>query len=93
MNSHPPSNRLLLSLPPRDLKELAPKLEFIRCEPEQILLDVDALLDHVFFPNSGVISAVADARRFVIVFSAGKLTHYPAFGVRDDGFAVDLDFV
>ena len=59
MNSHPPSNRLLLSLPPRDLKELAPKLEFIRCEPEQILLDVDALLDHVFFPNSGVISAVA----------------------------------
>jgi hypothetical protein len=71
MNSHPPSNRLLLSLPPRDLKELAPKLEFIRCEPEQILLDVDALLDHVFFPNSGVISAVADARRFVIVFSAG----------------------
>jgi CRP-like cAMP-binding protein len=59
MNSYPLSNRLLLSLPPRDFKQLAPNLEFIRCEPEQMLVDVDALLDHLFFPNSGVISAVA----------------------------------
>jgi len=59
MNSYPPSNRLLLSLPSRDLKQLAPDLEFIRCEPEQVLLDVDASLNHVFFPNSGVISVVA----------------------------------
>lgn len=41
MNAHPPSNRLLLSLPPRYLKQLAPKLEFIRCEQDQILLDVE----------------------------------------------------
>ena len=59
MNSYPPSNRLLLSLPPRNLKQLVPNLEFIRCQREQILLDVDAPLDHVFFPNSGVISVVA----------------------------------
>src|SRR5215470_10876745 len=59
MNSYPLSNRLLLSLPPRNLKQLAPKLEFIRCERDQILLDVDASIDHVFFPNSGVISIVA----------------------------------
>jgi CRP-like cAMP-binding protein len=59
MNSYPPSNRLLLSLPPRNLKQLAPKLEFIRCERDQILLDVDDSLDQVFFPNSGVISIVA----------------------------------
>jgi CRP-like cAMP-binding protein len=59
MNSHPPGNRLLLSLPPRNLKQLAPNLEFIRCERKQILLDVDASIDHVFFPNSGVISIVA----------------------------------
>src|SRR5215831_4691127 len=59
MISSPPSNRLLLALPPRNLKQLAPKLEFIRCEREQILFDVDAALDHVFFPNSGVISVVA----------------------------------
>src|SRR5262249_55684786 len=58
MNSYPLSNRLLLSLPPRDRKQLAP-LESVRCESEQILLDADAVLDHVFFPNSGVISAVA----------------------------------
>jgi CRP-like cAMP-binding protein len=59
MNSYPPSNRLLRSLPPRNLKQLAPNLEFIRCEREQTLLDVDAALDDVFFPNSGVISVVA----------------------------------
>jgi CRP-like cAMP-binding protein len=59
MNSNPPSNRLLLSLPPRNLKQLEPNLEFIRCQRQQILLDVDASLDHVFFPNSGVISIVA----------------------------------
>jgi CRP-like cAMP-binding protein len=59
MTACPLSNRLLLSLPPRDLKQLAPNLEFIRCEPEQMLLDIDGLLDHLFFPNSGIISAVA----------------------------------
>jgi CRP-like cAMP-binding protein len=59
MNSYLPGNRLLLSLPSRDLKQLAPKLEFIRCERNQILLDVDASIDHVFFPNSGVISIMA----------------------------------
>jgi CRP-like cAMP-binding protein len=59
MNSYPSSNRLLLSLPPRNLKQLEPNLQFIRCQRQQILLDVDASLDHVFFPNSGVISIVA----------------------------------
>src|SRR5215468_665812 len=59
MNSYPPSNRLLLSLPRSNLKQIEPDLEFIRCEREQILLDVDASLDQVFFPNSGVISIVA----------------------------------
>ena len=59
MNLHPLSNRLLLALPPRNLKQLAPKLEFVRCERDQILLDVEDSIDHVFFPNSGVISVVA----------------------------------
>jgi CRP-like cAMP-binding protein len=36
-----------------------PDLELIHCQRGQILLDVDASLDHVFFPNSGVISVVA----------------------------------
>jgi CRP-like cAMP-binding protein len=59
MNSYPLSNRLLLSLSPRNLKQLVPKLEFIRTQSEEILLDADASLDYVFFPNSGVISIVA----------------------------------
>jgi CRP-like cAMP-binding protein len=36
-----------------------PELEQIRCEREQILLDADSSLDHVFFPDSGVVSVVA----------------------------------
>lgn len=36
-----------------------PELEQIRCEREQVLLDADSPLDHVFFPDSGVVSAVA----------------------------------
>jgi CRP-like cAMP-binding protein len=78
MNSHPPANRLLLSLPPRNLKQLAPNLEFIRCQSQQTLLDVDASLDHVFFPNSGVISIVA-------VYSDGNVIEMATIG--REGFA------
>ena len=73
MNSYPLSNRLLLSLPPRNLKQLTPNLEFIRCEQDQILLDVDDSLDHVFFPNSGVISVVA-------VYSDGNVIEMATIG-------------
>jgi CRP-like cAMP-binding protein len=73
MNSYPLSNRLLLALPPRNLKQLAPKLEFIRCEGEQVLLDLDAAIDHVFFPNSGVISVVA-------VYSDGNVIEMATIG-------------
>lgn len=78
MNAHPPSNRLLLSLPPRYLKQLAPKLEFIRCEQDQILLDVEASIDHVFFPDSGVISVVA-------VYADGNVIEMATIG--REGFA------
>jgi CRP-like cAMP-binding protein len=54
-----PRNRLLLALPSSDLQELMPELEQIRCEREHILMDADSSLDHVFFPDSGVVSAVA----------------------------------
>lgn len=54
-----PINRLLLSLPASDLQQIMPELEQIRCEREQVLLDADSPLDHVFFPDSGVVSAVA----------------------------------
>jgi CRP-like cAMP-binding protein len=52
-------NRLLLALPSSDLKRLRPHLEQIRCERERVLLDADSPIDHVFFPDSGVVSVVA----------------------------------
>jgi CRP-like cAMP-binding protein len=54
-----PRNRLLLSLPARNLKQLMPELENIRCQSEQVLMDADSSLEHVFFPDNGVVSVVA----------------------------------
>jgi CRP-like cAMP-binding protein len=54
-----PRNRLLLALPSRIRGQLLPTLEPIKCEREQVLLDADSNLDHVYFPDSGVISVVA----------------------------------
>ena len=54
-----PRNRLLLALPTRNLKRLMPELEHIRCHRAQVLMDADSSLDHVFFPDSGVVSVLA----------------------------------
>jgi CRP-like cAMP-binding protein len=54
-----PRNRLLLALSSRDLKRVMPELEHIRCQRAEVLLDADSSLDHVFFPDSGVVSVVA----------------------------------
>jgi CRP-like cAMP-binding protein len=54
-----PRNRLLLALPPRHLKRLMPELEYIECQRAQVLMDADSSLDHIFFPDSGVVSVVA----------------------------------
>src|SRR5262249_28661818 len=54
-----PRNRLLLALPSRDLRRLMPHLEHVPCRREQILVDADGPLDHVFFPDSGVVSVMA----------------------------------
>ena len=54
-----PRNRLLLALPSSNLKQLMPELQQIRCRPEQVLMDVDSSLDHIFFPDIGVVSVVA----------------------------------
>jgi CRP-like cAMP-binding protein len=54
-----PHNRLLLALPSRDLKRVMPELEHIRCRRAEVLMDADSSLDHVFFPDSGVVSVVA----------------------------------
>jgi CRP-like cAMP-binding protein len=54
-----PRNRLLLALPPSHLKRLMPELEHIECQRAQVLMDADSSLDHVYFPDSGVVSVVA----------------------------------
>src|SRR4029077_20077055 len=59
VSSNWPRNRLLLALPPRNLKRLMPELERIPSERGQVLMNADSSLDHVFFPDSGVISVVA----------------------------------
>jgi CRP-like cAMP-binding protein len=54
-----PHNRLLRALPSKNLKQLMPALERVRCARGQILMDADSALDHVFFPDGGVVSVVA----------------------------------
>ena len=54
-----PCNRLLLALPSRNLKRLMPEFEHIACKRGQVLMDADSSLDHVYFPDSGVVSVVA----------------------------------
>jgi len=54
-----PCNRLLLALPPRNLRQLLPDLKLVQCQSEEVLIDADSSLDHVYFPDNGVISIVA----------------------------------
>src|SRR4249919_2190940 len=54
-----PHNRLLLALPASNLKRLMPELEQIHGQRGQVLMDADSSLDHIFFPDSGVVSVVA----------------------------------
>jgi CRP-like cAMP-binding protein len=58
-SSNWPRNRLLLALPSGNLKRIAPELEQIGCQSEQVLMDADSSLDHIYFPDSGVVSIVA----------------------------------
>ena len=72
-----PGNRLLLALPSRNLKRLMPELEQIRCEREQVLMDADSPLDHVFFPDRGVVSVVA-------VYADGSVIEAATIGRRSE---------
>ena len=68
-----PRNRLLLALPSRNLKRLMLELEHIRCQGAQVLMDADSSLDHVFFPDSGVVSVVA-------VYADGSIVEMATIG-------------
>ena len=66
-------NRLLLALPSRDLKRIMPQLEIVACGRAQILMNADRPIDHVFFPESGVVSEVA-------VYSDGSVIEMATVG-------------
>ena len=66
-------NRLLLHLSAANLKRLMPELEQVSCQRGQILMDADSPLDHVFFPNSGVVSVVA-------VYADGRIIEMATIG-------------
>jgi CRP-like cAMP-binding protein len=68
-----PRNRLLLALPSRNLKQLLPELEPVRCRREQVLMDADSSLDHIFFLDSGVVSVMA-------VYSDGRTIEMATIG-------------
>ena len=68
-----PQNRVLLALPRRDFKQLLPQLTRIPCRREQVLTDADSSLDHVYFPDSGVVSVVA-------VYSDGSIIEMATIG-------------
>ena len=68
-----PHNRLLLALPSRELELVLPQLEQIPCRREQVLIDDDSSLDHVYFPDSGVVSVVA-------VYSDGSIIEMATIG-------------
>jgi CRP-like cAMP-binding protein len=50
-----------------------PELEHIRCQREQVLMDADSSLEHVFFPDSGVLSVLA-------VYADGRLIEMATIG-------------
>ena len=54
-----PRNRLLGALPSRSLARIMSELELIQLTRGEVLSDVDSVLSHVYFPDSGVISVVA----------------------------------
>src|ERR1700685_1038109 len=58
-SSNWPRNRLLLALPARNLKRLMPDLDYIRCPRADVVMNGDSSLDHLFFPDSGVVSVLA----------------------------------
>ena len=68
-----PRNRLLLALPSSNLKQLMPELERVRFQREQVLMDADSSLDHVFFPDSCVVSVVA-------VYADGRVIEMATIG-------------
>jgi CRP-like cAMP-binding protein len=54
-----PGNRLLARLPRDEYKRLAPHLKIVPLEFKQILYEARSPMDYAYFPNRGVVSALA----------------------------------
>jgi CRP-like cAMP-binding protein len=66
------------ALSPGNFKRIARHLETIPCEREQILIEADSSINHVFFPDSGVVSMMA-------LYSDGSVVELATIG--REGFA------
>lgn len=55
----PPRNRLLASLPSDDFAEVARALERVELDIKEVMFDVDRPIEHVYFPESAVISVLS----------------------------------
>jgi CRP-like cAMP-binding protein len=53
---HGPRNRLLSALPAAQFQRLRPTLDTMECARDQVLIDADASLDRVYFPENAVVS-------------------------------------
>lgn len=57
----PPTNRLLAALPPREYERLLPHLEPVSLAFQAALYQPGQLIEHVYFPTSGVVSVLTPA--------------------------------
>lgn len=55
-----PRNELLAFLTPEDLRQLRPDIQPVTLVLEQVLFEAGGHMDHVYFPESGVVSLTAD---------------------------------
>jgi CRP-like cAMP-binding protein len=67
------SNRLLLALPSFHLERLVSDLETVNCRSGQVLVDLDAPIEDIFFPEAGLISVAA-------VYDKGKIGEVTIIG-------------
>lgn len=54
-----PRNRILALLPAEEMEGLRPALERVRLETRQVVIDVGAPIEHVYFPETAVVSIVS----------------------------------
>jgi CRP-like cAMP-binding protein len=57
------ANRLIATMPARQLAQLAPNLEIVPLTPRTVLVESGAPLHHAYFPHGGVICLMAAMRK------------------------------